>query len=119
MKIAVTERDWQDQVVDLARMLGWDHAYHTFDSRRSAFGFPDLVLARDRILFLELKTETGNLSDAQRGWLTALLEAGGEAYVARPRDLDLVAYVLTSRCTPAPAIGDLAALTRGELGLPP
>ena len=48
-------------VVDLARTLGW-RVYHTYDSRRSQPGFPDLVLVRERILFLELKSETGKLS---------------------------------------------------------
>lgn len=90
----LTEKDWQRQVVELAVMCGWRKAYHTFDSRRSHPGFPDLVLVRDRVLFIELKAEKGKLSDVQRDWLRALLEANAEAYVARPRDLDEIGAVL-------------------------
>jgi hypothetical protein len=35
----MTERTWQDQVVEAATLFGWA-VYHTYDSRRSAPGFP-------------------------------------------------------------------------------
>lgn len=66
---------WEDEeqaVIDLARALGW-LVYHTFDSRHSAAGFPDLVLARGgRLLFVELKSEKGTLKADQLLWLDAL-----------------------------------------------
>lgn len=40
-----SEKDWQAWVEDAARMNGW-LPYHTRDSRKSAEGFPDLVLLR-------------------------------------------------------------------------
>lgn len=93
----VTEKEWQQQVKDMAALMGFRRAYHTFDSRRSSSGFPDLVLVRERIIFLELKREKGKLSDAQREWLRALIKAKGEVYVARPHDFDALAEVLRWR----------------------
>lgn len=92
----ILEKEWQRTVVDLAKQLGWRH-YHTFDSRRSTHGFPDLVLVRDRVLYLELKREKGRLTDEQIDWLRRLRAAGAEAYVARPRHLEAVAAVLGAR----------------------
>jgi hypothetical protein len=73
-------------VVEALRLAGW-LVYHTHDSRRSAPGYPDLTCVRgDRILWLELKTETGRLSQAQANWLAALGTAGGSVHVVRPPD---------------------------------
>ncbi len=83
----VTERDFQQTVLELARVLGW-RCYHTHDSRRSEPGFPDIVAVRPpRIIYAELKTERGRLSADQRQWLS-LLEgcAGVEVHVWRPSD---------------------------------
>ncbi len=102
----VTEKEWQQQVKDMAALMGFKRAYHTFDSRRSSSGFPDLVLVRDRIVYVELKRElTGKrsidrdreLKPAQREWLAALVKAKGEVYVARPSDFDALAEVLRWR----------------------
>lgn len=66
------ERDWQEVVVAYARIKGW-FVYHTHDSRRSAPGFPDLVLVRSgRIVMAELKTETGRIRPDQARWIEAL-----------------------------------------------
>ena len=92
----MSEREWQTQVVTLARTLGWA-TYHTFDSRRSQPGMPDLILVRDRVLFAELKRESGKLSAAQDEWLARLRRAGAEHYVWRPRDLETVGAVLSRR----------------------
>lgn len=70
---AISEKAFQAQVIQLAALHGW-LCYHTFDSRRSAAGFPDLVLVRDgRVIFAELKTERGKVSAHQRQWIDALL----------------------------------------------
>lgn len=95
--VELTEKQWQQQVVDLAKQLGWRRPYHTHDSRRSEPGFPDLTLVRDRVIFLELKREKGRLTEPQKDWLRALDAAGAEVYVARPRDLEDLARVLTTR----------------------
>jgi hypothetical protein len=93
----VLEKDWQRQVRNLAATLGYRHAYHTFNSRRSDTGFPDLVLVapeRRRVIYLELKRERGKLTPVQRAWCRALHAAGAEVYVARPRHLQLLADLL-------------------------
>lgn len=93
----MTERAWQAQVVELARMCGFLLIYHTHDSRRSARGYPDLALCgKNRYLLIECKSETGKLSDTQKEWLRGLVEAGIETYVVRPRHLQQLADVLAS-----------------------
>lgn len=87
------EREWQSQVVDAARLLGW-RVYHTHDSRRSEPGWPDLALVRDRLVMAELKTETGRVSTAQSDWLAALRDAGVETHLWRPSDWDAVLATL-------------------------
>lgn len=87
-------------VIELARACRW-LAYHTHDSRRSAQGFPDLVMVRgDRLIFAELKSERGKLSPAQVAWLDALGEvevadpSGVTVYEWRPRDWPAIEVVL-------------------------
>ena len=53
----MTEKNFQGNVEQAARMLGWRH-YHTYRAKRSEEGFPDLVLARERIVWAELKTDS-------------------------------------------------------------
>src|SRR5437867_2540828 len=70
----------------LAHMLGFKLVYHTYRPLKSAAGFPDYVLARERVIFAELKTEKGKPSEFQREWLGGLRAAGAEAYLWRPSD---------------------------------
>ena len=71
-KLKQSERQFERAVVEYAQLNGW-LVYHTFDSRRSNPGFPDLVLVRDgELIFAELKTEKARLSAAQLDWLAAL-----------------------------------------------
>jgi len=90
---SVSERQWQQQVLELATLYRWTW-YHTHDSRRSPAGFPDLVLVRDRVLFVELKTDRGRLTTEQLRWQNELYHAGAEVFVWRPGDLVLVKRVL-------------------------
>lgn len=92
----MTEKQFQELVVGMAKALGW-RVYHTFDSRRSQPGFPDLVLVRDRIVYLELKTETGKVSHDQAAWIAALTAAGATALVVRPSDMDEIGEALKRR----------------------
>ena len=91
-----TEAQFQVAVERVATECGWMH-YHTHDSRRSTPGFPDLVLVRgSRIVFLELKTENGRLTDDQQAWRKALGAVGGsvEYHLFRPSDWREVMEVL-------------------------
>ena len=87
----VTEASWQAQVVAAAEVYDW-YIYHNPDSRRSTAGFPDLVLIRPpRVLFMELKRQTGRLSPIQREVIAALEACPGvEVRVARPSDWEQV-----------------------------
>lgn len=94
------EDDLLDQVLELAALSGWV-AHHVRRSDRAITmgrkGFPDLVLAgRNRVLFVELKTETGSLSRDQQRWRDALLAAGADWRLWRPRDWPAIERLLTS-----------------------
>lgn len=94
MSVQISEKDFQKQVLDLARIFGW-RAYHPFLSKWSERGFPDLTLVRPpRLVFAELKAEKGRVSEAQAEWVSLLRETPAEMYVWRPSDLETVAEVL-------------------------
>jgi len=88
----MSEADLQANIVDAVRKLG-GLAYHTHDSRRSAKGFPDLVIVFPRtgaLAFVELKSTDGTVTPEQVQWLAAL-KAGErvgirEVYLWRPED---------------------------------
>jgi hypothetical protein len=97
VKARLTEKAFQTQVVQLARLCGFE-TYHTFDSRRSDRGFPDLVLLnpkRGRLVFAELKVARGKTTPEQDVWLANLRAAGQEVYLWRPADWDEIQVVLT------------------------
>jgi len=91
----VPEKEWRQQVVLWAKRAGW-RVYWTWTSLHSPPGFPDLVLCRPpRLLFAELKTESGRLSSAQDEWLWDLGQCDQvEAYVWRPHDEKLILDLL-------------------------
>lgn len=95
----ITEKAWSAQFKNLFEMLGWK-GYHTFNSMRSAPGFPDWTLynlSQKRVIFVELKAEDGTLSDRQRVWVDALKHCGQEVYVWKPSDFELAARILAKR----------------------
>lgn len=80
----MTEAQLQQAITDLCRYLAL-YVYHTHDSRRSARGFPDLVIAGPGgIAYRELKSDTGALTVDQRAWGRVLADAGGNWSVWRP-----------------------------------
>ena len=80
----LSEKAFMAQVVQFAQLCGW-LVYHTFDSRHSAAGFPDLLMVRGAVLAaVEIKNEDGKPTPAQRKWLWALAEAGAEVFVWKP-----------------------------------
>ena len=90
-----TEKDFLQFVTDVANLGQW-LIYHTYDSRRSQAGFPDLVLTLGgRVIFAELKTQKGRLRPTQRDWLDALSICNGvEAYLWRPSDANAIMNTL-------------------------
>lgn len=99
-----TEAEWQRFVTDYAESLGWDWMHvgrvgkYQANGAKGTLGegWPDLVLVKDdRILFVELKAETGKLTDKQKHVLLILDTVSGTAcHVWRPSDFALMAEVL-------------------------
>ena len=96
-----TEKEWQSTVTEYAKLMGWKH-YHTHDSRRSAPGFPDLILLRPpRMIAIELKSEKGQPPTmAQREWLEAFAACQVPTYVWRPSDWPSVCRILGKEIEP-------------------
>lgn len=95
----MSERDWQQLVVDYARLHGW-WTYHTLNAIGSEPGWPDLVLARTgEVLFVELKREDGKVTAAQARVLELLESAGCEVHIWRP-SAETEAFARLSRRRP-------------------
>ena len=102
----ISERMFQQQIVDLARLNSW-RVYHTWNSKHSPSGWPDLALARlcpsqrgttTELIFFECKTERGRLTEAQRDWLFVLGAVPGVvARVVRPSDWPEIVALLSRR----------------------
>jgi hypothetical protein len=90
-----SEKEFQAAVVRLAESHGW-RVYHTHDSRRSEAGFPDLCMVRRGVLvFIELKSEVGLPTAAQKEWLADLeLVTGVVVRLWRPSDWNEVVTLL-------------------------
>ncbi len=103
----ISEADFQRQVVELARRLGWMtcHTYRTRTAKgawrtsTTAVGYPDLTLlhpGKRRLVFLELKTDKGKPTAEQLAWIVGLQSVPGvEAYIVHPAEWDDVVDVLT------------------------
>ena len=101
----INERQFQAAVMELARWQGWK-VFHPLPAQnergqwRTATqgdtGFPDLVLvhAERGVIFAELKSAIGKLSDHQQTWLATLKQAGAEVYVWRPADIEQIKAIL-------------------------
>lgn len=94
------EKQFMDAVIQWAELNGW-LVYHTYDSRHSQKGFPDLVMVRKGVLvFAELKASSDvGVTPEQHVWLQELAAVGHpdhriHAYVWRPEDWPEVEAVL-------------------------
>ena len=103
LTLVQTEASLQSKVVELARLYNWA-VYHTWNSRNSAKGFPDLCLARPlvdgtaQLMFMELKTETGKVSAEQTFWIELLNAVPGvSAAVFRPSNWDRIEKLLRGK----------------------
>ncbi len=93
LPLDVGEGQFQSAVIALAKKNGW-LVYHTFDSRRSEPGFPDLVLVLNRVIFAELKSKEGRQTAEQANWADALVEAKAEFHFWRPVDWPVIVRIL-------------------------
>ena len=92
-EITQTERQFADAVIEYAELCGWlvkrDPMYR---ATAASPGFPDLVLARKgQVIFAELKTEKGKLSQAQMCWGASI---GDDWHLWRPSDWPEIEKVL-------------------------
>lgn len=96
---AIDEALLQRAIIDCARNLGWRVSHfraarvkrdgeETWATPVAADGkgFPDLVLVRERVIFAELKSDTGVLRPDQLLWMEALQVAGAEWHLWLPPD---------------------------------
>lgn len=115
----LTEAEWQVQVCQIAELRGWAWVHFpTVTTARKGRGgmlryvhetpyqgplgpgWVDLVLMRDRTLFVELKADGRYPEPHQRAMHDQARRAGCEVYVWRPRDLDEVVAVLSRHPSP-------------------
>lgn len=97
----MTEAELLAATIDLAQLLRYRVAH--FRPAKTAYGWrtpvqgdgkgwPDLSMVRGgsspRLLFAELKSDTGRLDPEQVEWLAALEDSGCETYVWRPIDFN-------------------------------
>ena len=95
---SATEGEFQAWVLDLAKRNGW-LAYHTYDSRKSGPGFPDLILVKGGVMIAaELKSaDVKSMSLDQARWLAALgCVPGVRAVVWQPCDAESIIGQLES-----------------------
>lgn len=94
-----SEKEFQAVVIDIAKRQGWK-VYHTYDSRKSAPGFPDLTMVRrGMVIFAELKVGKNKLEPEQEDWKALLIEAAERNpmllyFVWRPSDMEMIGRIL-------------------------
>lgn len=126
-----TEQQLQDAIARFAQMHGWLVAHFrpartriledgreiwatplSYDGR----GFPDLVLVRDRVVAIEVKSRTGKPTTEQRLWLYQWHSAtNGDAYLVNPDGFEAMCRILAQK--PKPGHVDHTALMHESMGL--
>ena len=103
MKLLETEEDFKSWVIDCAHLFGWRLAHFRPGMTQKGWrtpveadggGYPDLTLVRERVIWAEIKSEKGKLSQGQQEWLDTLKAAGQEVYIWRPGDRDRIQEIL-------------------------
>lgn len=105
--LALTEAAFQEQVIDLARALGWHHLHvrrsigrrdgkQAWQTTTNIAGWPDIFAWHPRHGFaaIELKSQRGTVRPEQVEVLAQLEAAGARTMVARPSDVDAVVALL-------------------------
>ena len=84
MRLTMTESQLQKSVIELAELLGY-LVYHVSNVKgqlrnTTSVGFPDLCMVHRRtgaVVFAELKSDKGVLTERQLEWSAALSKCGG------------------------------------------
>ena len=102
------ESHFQSSVIMLAKLHGW-LVMHTraVEIRPGVWktplqghaGYPDLTLAHSTrgVIFAELKSTTGRISEKQKAWHQTLKDAGMEVHIWRPEDMPNISIRLARR----------------------
>ena len=101
-----SEKVFMDAVIQIAQTCGWD-AHHIKPAKYGDTwktdglpGMPDLILIGQRgqgIIWAELKTRTGKLTNIQERRIVQLMNNGEECYVWRPSDTNAIVARLSER----------------------
>jgi hypothetical protein len=106
----MTEKEWQNQVLELAKLLGWKRAhfrtvrvqrkngsvYYETPVQANGKGFPDLIMVRgNRLIAAELKRDGEKLEPDQEEWARVLRNTPVEVYAWCPSDFELVQQILS------------------------
>ena len=101
---SISEKDFMAGIIADAERLGW-LTFHTYDSRRSNEGFPDLFMlhpTKMRIVILETKAMKTKTTAKQKAWIKALqafaIVVGPKffyAAIVRPSDQALIDSLLS------------------------
>lgn len=77
------EQWFQQRVIQRARYCGFEQIYHTWNSRHSPAGFPDLILLKGKVMIVaELKVDkSSSLSPEQYEWLQAFMLVTKHVYL--------------------------------------
>ena len=88
------EQGFQQAIIELAMLSGFEHIYHTWDSRNSPAGFPDLIMLKGkRMIVVEVKVKEP-LSAEQYFWLLAFRDITKEVFLWTLDDWDEIEEVL-------------------------
>lgn len=99
---SISEEDFHRWFIKLAHRYRWliahfrtvrvqkasGEIYYQTPIQADGKGFPDDVLVRERVIFVELKSNTGRLSQEQKLWKEAIERAGYEYHVIKPKDTE-------------------------------
>lgn len=104
MTAGPTHEEWQSQIIDAARYLGWNHLHvrrtvgrgRKWTTSTNRKGWPDLFLWHPARGFaaIEIKVGRDKPTPEQREVLAELAAAGARTMVAYPDDVDAVIAML-------------------------
>ncbi len=106
--MAISEAEFLRQIIQLATLYGWwcmhqrpamlSSGKWVTATQGQGKGFPDLVLVRERVLWVEVKTDKGKCTREQDEWLSRLKAAEQETYIWRPSYWASIQLTLSQEC---------------------
>uniref|UniRef100_A0A6M3KED2 VRR-NUC domain-containing protein n=1 Tax=viral metagenome TaxID=1070528 RepID=A0A6M3KED2_9ZZZZ len=111
VKLKISEADWQQTVIELAKLSGWSVAhfrsvrvqrkdgsvYYQTPVQADGSGFVDLILAKEghSVVFAELKVGRNKPSPEQKAWLELLASCpNSQVFLWYPEDFEDVKWIL-------------------------